>query len=56
MAYFRIGPTPWVSTSQPASVSIGEPQLPSWTNSQGYVGLAISSLLYQKWGMSEYIR
>ena len=25
----RIGPTPWVRTSQPASVSIGEPQLPS---------------------------
>jgi hypothetical protein len=24
----RIGPTPWLITSQPASVSIGEPQLP----------------------------
>ncbi len=29
----RIRPT-WVRTSHPASVSIGEPQLPSWTNSQ----------------------
>ena len=38
MQYFRIGPTPWLSTSQPASVSIGEPQLPSWTNSHGNVG------------------
>lgn len=25
----RIGPTPWLSTSQPASVSIGDPQFPS---------------------------
>ena len=29
MQYFRIGPTPWLITSQPASVSMGEPQLPS---------------------------
>ncbi len=28
MEYFRIGPTPWLMTSQPASVSMGEPQLP----------------------------
>ena len=34
MAYRRMGPTPWVSTSQPASVSIGEPQLPTWISSQ----------------------
>ena len=56
MAYLRIGPTPCVRTSQPASVSIGDPQLPSWTNSHEYVGLAISSLVYQKWSRSEYIR
>ena len=43
-------------TSQPASVSMGEPQLPSWTNSHEYVGLAISSLVCQKWSMSEYIK
>src|SRR4051794_37709888 len=30
MLYVRIGPTPCVSTSQPSSVSMGEPQLPSW--------------------------
>ncbi len=34
MEYLRIGPTPWLSTSQPASVSIGEPQLPICRNSQ----------------------
>ena len=28
---------------------MGEPQLPSWTNSHEYVGLAISSLVCQKW-------
>jgi len=33
--YFRKGPTPWLRTSQPASVSMGDPQFPSWTNSQG---------------------
>ena len=38
MLYSRIGPTPWVSTSQPASVSIGGPQLPSWTISHGSRG------------------
>ncbi len=27
-AYFRIGPTPCVRTSQPSSNSMGEPQLP----------------------------
>ena len=32
MQYLRIGPTPWVMTSQPASVSIGEPQLPIFTD------------------------
>ena len=31
----RIGPTPWVRTSQPCSVSIGDPQLPIWIASQG---------------------
>ena len=29
MQYFRMGPTPWLSTSHPASVSMGDPQLPS---------------------------
>ena len=29
MRYVRIGPTPWVRTSRPASVSIGEPRLPA---------------------------
>ena len=38
MPYRRIGPTPWVSTTQPASVSTGEPQLPTWTSSQPSVG------------------
>jgi hypothetical protein len=36
--YFRIAPTPWLNTSQPASVSIGEPQLPSLMNSHGCAG------------------
>ena len=31
MEYVRIAPTPWVRTSQPSSSSMGEPQLPSWT-------------------------
>ncbi len=39
MAYSRIGPTPWVRTSHPAGVSIGEPQLPSWISSHGRVGV-----------------
>ena len=34
----RIGPTPWVSTSQPSGVSSGEPQLPIWISSHGRVG------------------
>ena len=38
MQYLRIGPTPWVKTSQPASVSMGEPQLPICMNSQGLAG------------------
>ena len=29
MQYFRIGPTPWLRTSHPASVSMGDPQFPS---------------------------
>ena len=33
MQYLRIGPTPCVMTSQPASVSIGDPQLPTFTDS-----------------------
>ena len=35
---FATGPTPWVSSSQPSSSSIGDPQLPICTNSQGYSG------------------
>ena len=35
MLYCRMGPTPWVRTSHPASVSRGEPQLPIWNSSQG---------------------
>ena len=38
MAYSRMGPTPCVKTSQPAGVSIGEPQLPSWISSHGRAG------------------
>ena len=53
IAYFRIGPTPWVSTSQPAAVSSGEPQLPIWTYSQGSVGFITSCLACQKWSMSD---
>src|SRR3546814_13886342 len=36
--YLRIAPTPWVRRSQPASHSIGLPQLPIWTSSQGNSG------------------
>ncbi len=36
--YVRMGPTPWVSTSQPSAVSIGGPQLPTCTGSQGAMG------------------
>ena len=53
--YFRIAPTPWVSTSQPASVSIGEPQLPIWTYSHCSVGFMSSRLECQKWSMSDSI-
>ena len=38
MAYSRIGPTPWVSTTQPASVSTGEPQFPVWVSDHGWLG------------------
>ena len=38
MEYFRTGPTPCVNNSQPSSSSMGEPQLPICTNSQGYAG------------------
>ena len=41
--YTRIGPTPWVSTSQPRSVSIGGPQLPTCNSSQNAAGSAGSS-------------
>src|SRR5579863_404169 len=38
IVYVRIGPTPWVRTSHPSGVSIGEPQLPTWTRSHGRLG------------------
>src|SRR6185295_5448081 len=38
MQYFRMGPTPWLRTSQPASVSMGDPQFPSWISSHGKIG------------------
>ena len=38
MQYLRMGPTPWVITSQPASVSMGEPQLPIFTDSHDFGG------------------
>ena len=56
MQYFRIGPTPWLSTSHPASVSIGDPQFPSWTSSQGKAGLRSTLRSFQKWTLSENIR
>src|SRR3954466_14253123 len=46
--YFRIGPTPWLSTSQPASVSIGEPQLPIFKNSHGCAGDSNTFGAFQK--------
>ena len=39
MQYFRIGPTPCLRTSHPASVSMGDPPFPIWTSSQGKAGL-----------------
>ena len=49
----RIAPTPWVSTNQPSSVSIGEPQLPSWMISQGWQGVWITSDVFQQRRSSE---
>ena len=49
----RIGPTPWVSTSQPASVSIGGPQLPSCTTSQARSGTWTVSAVPHRDGDSE---
>src|SRR5450631_1066452 len=54
--YFRDAPTPWLSTNQPASVSIGEPQLPICTNSHGEVGLSNNCDLSQKCNASENIK
>src|SRR3954454_23249589 len=53
MLYVRIGPTPCVRTSQPASVSIGEPQLPSWSTSHSWVGRCNGVELGQWRGSSE---
>lgn len=46
MEYFRTGPTPCVSNSQQSSNSIGDPQLPICTNSQGYSGAAEALLIW----------
>ena len=53
MQYFRIAPTPWVRTIQPASVSMGEPQLPIFTASHMAEGRRITSGLLQWCGPSE---
>ena len=45
-----------MSSNQPASVSIGEPQLPICTNSHGYFGSWISCAWFQKRTLSEVIR
>ena len=52
--YVRIGPTPWVSTSQPSLVSIGEPQLPTCTASHAVVGISIGVAVGQHRMSSEY--
>ena len=56
MQYLRIGPTPWLSTSHPASVSMGDPQFPIWTHSQGKAGSRRTEDSCQKWTLSENIR
>ncbi len=56
MQYFRIGPTPCVMTSQPASVSTGEPQFPIFTISHGWAGWRSKMGLLQKCGLSDDIR
>ncbi len=39
-----------------ASVSMGEPQLPSWVNSHGSAGRMMTRDSYQKYGLSENMR
>jgi hypothetical protein len=56
MAYWRIGPTPWVRRSHPSAVSIGEPQFPMSRYSHGASGSASSSAVSQKVTWSEYMR
>ena len=56
MQYWRIGPTPWLSTSQPASVSMGDPQFPICTNSQGNFGFSNKRRSFQKCTLSEHMR
>jgi hypothetical protein len=56
MQYWRIAPTPWLKTSQPALVSMGGPQLPICTSSQGNSGLSSSLRSFQKCALSERIR
>ena len=43
-----MGPTPWVSKSQPSGVSKGEPQLPICTKPQGWRGVSSNSAVSQK--------
>src|SRR6266849_754053 len=52
----RFEPTPWLRTSHPASVSMGDPQFPSWTSSHGKVGLRSRLRSFQKWTLSENMR
>ena len=53
MQYLRMGPTPWLRTSHPASVSIGDPQFPIWISSQGNAGLRSTLRSFQKWTLSD---
>src|SRR5688572_7183221 len=53
--YRLMGPTPCVITSQPSLVHKGEPQFPTWTNSQGNRGSWSITGLFHTVGLSEYI-
>ena len=46
----------WVSTSQPSSSSIGDPQIPIWTNSHTYCGRKTASPPLQMLRSSERMR
>src|ERR1700722_6317473 len=49
-----MGPTPWVSTSQPAAVSMGDPQLPSWMTSHEAVGVWHATCSSHRYGFRVY--